>query len=303
MVILLLFGTLVIMGAETNLDDLGLTGYATLGSYLSVGTYALIGTHIRVGDEVRSSGYQLGCGSVRTDSLGRVTVAARNKSGAARGSGRVVELDTTFVTLNQHKILPQIAYVDTGGIITTEGAPVALRLTAAGTPSNDSAYVYGTVLTGLTTTAAATEVLNFGTTANDIRFSSYLWTDIDSIKYDSGAVAGMDSLKAAVCSAFGVNLVDASTFKAFGVIVSDTVADNGLCEVCIYGATKVDCKTAAGTYFRPGFPLVCGASGSALPLAAASWATVPDTNIVGFGIASKDDVSDTAKVWIFVNCR
>ena len=74
-------------------------------------------------EEVRSTEFQLGAG-VSVDSLGRTVTYVRNKSGATLATGRVVAWDTLTVQVNEIKVLPKVAWADTGSVIAAEGTTI-----------------------------------------------------------------------------------------------------------------------------------------------------------------------------------
>lgn len=289
---------MVIVGAVTNLTNLVLSGYQTIGTYLTVGTYSQVGT------ESRAPEFQLGIGAA-LDSTGRIIMKVRNKSGATIPRGRVVAWDTTEVILNEIKILPNIAYTDTGSTFTTEGVPNGIKITVRGTPSTDTVYIYGTAMTN-SGIAAAIDTLALGTTTDDVRYSDYVWTGFDSIFADSAGDAGFDSVSAHILPYRGVIMGIVTSLNPAGVVISSSITDNSVGDICVFGEVEVRTKTGAGTYVRHGWPLAVGASGTALPLAATQLVTDSislnySRSIIGWGLGSKDDVSDTATVWMFIN--
>lgn len=280
----------ILIAAASNFDAI------ELDSYLSAGTY------VKSQTEVSSPEFVLGSGS-SVDSLGRMVMYVRNKSGATLAIGRVVSWDTTEFQINEIKVLPNVAWTDTGSAFTTEGAPNGIKIVGNGTPSNDSVYIYGTAITGTNTIASTSEVFNLGTTANDIRYSGYLWDSIDSIKVDSGAAAGVDSLSVSISPFRGVKMAVAADLSVAGVVL-ESIADNAVGQICVYGEALVRTKPGSATYIRNGWPLVAGASGTALPVPAAQF--VADSintnyNKIGYGLGTKDDVADSSTIWMFVN--
>lgn len=321
----LTLGLLLIAGT-TGFDDIALTGwltttthaaigtYETVGTYLSVGTYALTGSYLKAGtyvqatSEFRAPAYKLAMGATsRMDSLGRVTMPVRNKNGAAISAGLIVELDTMPVLMGT-LIKKDGATTRTDSLVldsisATEGVPVAVNLVGFGTPTGDTVKIFGTALTGAQTQAAKTDTIAFGTTATDIRYSKYLWMSIDSINIRDVGGTGSDSTQIYVTSAGGVIQSGAASTRPLGVVITTTIADNAVGEVCVYGPALVKAKAASGAFLRPGYPVYCGAGGDALQLPLARWAIDSlAVNGVPFGycLGAKDDVSDTANVWVFV---
>ena len=144
------------------------------------------------------------------------------------------------------------------------------------------------------------------TATDDERYSSYMWTAIDSIKIDSGADAGLDSAKVFITPVKGVILGTATTVNLAGVTI-ESIADNAVGQIAISGSVEVKSKTGSATYIKGGFPVICGQSGTALPLDQAAWTAdslvVYGGRIIGVGMGTKDDVSDSANIWIFYEHR
>lgn len=300
---------LIFVAAATNLDSLILDGYATIGSYLTVatyqtvGTYLTVGTDLTVGGETKAKEFRLGDGAA-LDSTGRMTMLVRNKNGDSLHRGRVVAWDTVLIAWNEIKILPNVAYKDATGIFDSEGGPNGIQIVVKGTPTQDSVLIYGTTMSHSGGIASTTEIIELGTTVNDIRYSDYIWTAVDSIFCDSTSDAGVDSIAAFLIPYRGVVMAIATSMNIAGVIVSDSILDNGIGEICIYGEAEVRTKTTSATFVRNGWPLAAGASGTALAIAVDEFhndsISINNHRIVGYGLGTKDDVSDTANIWMFV---
>lgn len=309
------FSALLIIAGTTNFDALqtestltvgtssAIGTSQTVGTFQTIGSYLTVGTDAKIGGDAWARSLNLGPGDTRVDSLGRVIMGIRNKSGASLAVGRIIELDTLFVAFNDAKILADSVWKDTAGIFDSEGGPGVFKLTVKGTPTNDSAIIWGTAMTGIGTYAAVADTLAFGTTANDIRFSNYLWTSFDSLRVDTTGGTGLDSLHVDYMSTLGAVVCATTSVRPFGVVINAAIADNAVGEICIFGACKVKCKSASGTFAPPGYPLVVGGGGTILPLAAANWGNYLDTVIVGHTLGGKDDVSDTSGIWMFFDPR
>lgn len=260
-------------------------------------------------DEVRAPELRLGEGSATTaDSLGRVIITVRNKQGAVVHKGRVVEWDTTFIAFPiSGLVLPNVKYTDTGSVITTEGGPVGFKITLKGTPTDDTLNIWGVAITGPSTlTHEYVDTVGFGTTINDVLYSSVVWASIDSLKFDSGAAAGPDSIVLQLTAVRGVKLATSGSFFCAGVVTSDSMLDNGLGNICVFGEALIKTKPGSGVYVRSGWPLVAADAGIVHPLPIAQF--VADSlalnytgKIVGYALGNKDDVSDTTNVWMFVS--
>lgn len=296
------FSVFVIVAGTTNYDNLGLSGWLTTGGSITAGTTITAGTGGFTSDQ-----YVLGKGA-SVDSLGRVVMNVRNKSGAALVLGRVVAFDTTSILYDAFAS-DESPFTDTLGLVASEGGPVSLSLVLAGTGTNDTIVVYGSAVTGVNTIASTAETFGSGTATGDIRWSDYLWTTIDSITVDTvaGAANGIDSVRAYILSSKGVVLGTASSAMICGVVTSTTFADNAVGEIAISGDVKVYTQTGSGTYIKSGWPIIAGASGTGLPLAAASMIldSIPAQGHkqIGFGLGAKDDVSDTAAIWMYLQIK
>ncbi len=298
-----LFG---LIGAMSNMGALTLTAEFIVGTYQTIGTYLTVGTYAQVGTEVRAPEFVLGSAASSVDSLGRIINTVRNKSGATLVAGMVVEWDTLEVKWDSITT-PFAVYTDTASILSTEGVPVGLKVKVWGTPSNDSFFVYGTTINNDGVTQDATTETMLLNVANDTRYSDYIWSAIDSVLSDSGAATATDSLILSLVPCQGVVLGGVTPHFIAGVVVSTTIADNGIGEICVYGAAQARSKTASGTFVKGGYPVRAGADGTVL-ISTAAGAAVDSAivywgTIVGRALGTKDDVSDTTTIWIFVDPR
>ncbi|MDP8227993.1 MAG: hypothetical protein P9M15_00910 [Candidatus Electryoneaceae bacterium] len=219
------------------------------------------------------------------DEWGRTLLAVRNKSGGYLHAGDAVKWDTTRVVVGD---TTKNKAMRVENDLSAEGGFHWILVVGDGTASDDSLLLYGLDEDG----DAVAEVLVINDGADGLTKSAYKWTQVDSAE-DGQAASGWDSYDVIAIPWCGVTSTSGTTYDFAGVVVGsvasaariDSVADNGLGYICIYGVTQAYCD-GNSTAIWPGDVLTLAAGGDMIP------AAKMDSSYAGYTVARALEYQD-----------